>query len=126
MGIATPDSQLVFLGSHLEACHPFFNDKRINALISLFGMCLCNYQVNACGIAVGNPIFCAVEEIVVSLIQGSGFLGSGIAPGFGFRQAKGPKGFPRAEFTEILFFLGFRAEGLQPPAHQRIVYRYNY
>ncbi len=109
MGIASSDSELVFFRADFKTCPAFFNYKCVDAFVFFLFVGLGDYQIIICAAAVGNPVFCAVQYVMVAVFNGCRFLRSGIATSFGLAQTKCAKFFASGEFGKIFLFLFFSA-----------------
>ena len=85
VGIATADAHFVFLFADLHPWPGFLHQKSIDAFVAFGHIGLGDHNVVGCGISVGNPVFGAVEQIMITLVQGGGSLRCRIRSGLGFR-----------------------------------------
>ena len=84
MGIAAPDTQLIFLSPYDDSRGILFYDKGIDAMMSLCRVCLGDDEVNGSGVAIGYPVLCSIQQVVIALVFCGRTLGGGVAAGFGF------------------------------------------
>ena len=78
MGIAAAYAHLVFFLAHHKAGHALLDNKYVDAAVAFGRIGLRNNQIHRGGIPVGNPIFSAVEQVVVAHINGTRLLGCSV------------------------------------------------
>ena len=65
MGVGATDAEFVLLGTELESRHVPLHNQSIDASVTFLGIGLCDHEVGRGGVAVGDPVFGAVEQVVV-------------------------------------------------------------
>ena len=89
--------------------------------MAFFGICLRNNDVVRGAIAVGDPVFGAVEQVIVAHIDGRRSLRSGIRTCLGLGKTKSPDHFSRSQLGQVFLLLVLRTVFFNSPAHQRVI-----
>ena len=110
--IRSSDAHLVFLGSNDETGHVALHNQGIDATVALVSIGLCDDEVGAGASAVGDPVFGAVQQVVIAAINGGCRLGCGIRTCFGFAEAKCSNLLAGCQGAKVFFLLLLGSEGL--------------
>ena len=83
MGIAAAYAHLILFFADDKAWHALLDNQNVDATVAFGRVGLRNNQIHRGGIPIGNPIFSAVEQVVVAHVNGTRLLGGGVGTGLG-------------------------------------------
>src|SRR6478735_7182185 len=131
MCITATDTEFIFFGANYYTGPAFFHDKYVDPFTSFGHICLRHYEVNGSGRAIGDPVFGAIQQVIVAFVLCGGTLRGSIAASLGLTQQEGadiqfPVFTALGERHEVFLFLFFRSISFQSPAYKTVVDTHTY
>ncbi len=108
-GAREVQSHFIFVAADAKAGKIWLDQKGGDAAAAGCGVGLREDDVDAGDSAVGDPGFCAVEDVVIAFAHGAGLDSGGVGAGLRFGEAEGAENFAAGEAAEIFFLLRFGA-----------------
>ncbi len=120
------DAKFFFFFAGLESGRALFNDQRGYTLFTFLGMRVDVHDSRVRRAAVGDPRFCAVEDIFVAALDGFRLQRGGVGAGLRFGERVAADFFATRIWLEEILFLLVGAVAMKRVTVKRILHGENY